>query len=286
MMALDSTSASGQSVSNGMRAQIKRVVRWAGTRCVPPRLKGLLFRGAFSIMAEEQRDQSRLTFQIASLERSLRSIKALGFSPARIVDVGAYAGEWTRMVKEIFPEASVLMVEAQRGRESQLKRVCELYGGEVSYRMSLLGAEEREQVTFHELEPGAETGSSVLAARSNLKSTEIAYPMTTLDALLAEAGWDGVDFLKLDVQGYELEILKGAGKTLRGVEVILMEVSLLGVYEEAPLLHDVTRFMAEQGFRAYDICSFIRRPLDNALWQSDFIFVSESSQLLANQSFH
>ena len=65
-----------------------------------------------------------------------------------------------------------------------------------------------------------------------------------------------------------------------------MEVSLLRVNEGAPLLADVLQFMGERGFRAYDICSFIRRPLDNALWQSDFIFVRETSPLLASQSFN
>ena len=109
--------------------------------------------------------------------------------------------------------------------------------------------------------------------------------MRTLDSICSEAGFEKIDLLKLDVQGYELEVLRGAERSLLNTEVILMEVSLLGVNQGAPLVNEVLQFMAQRNFRAYDVCSFIRRPLDNALWQSDFVFVNEASHLLAKQSF-
>jgi hypothetical protein len=137
-------------------------------------------------------------------------------------------------------------------------------------------------VEFYELE----TGSSVLLEQSNIKRKKVLYPMRTLDAIAAEAGFGEAGLLKLDVQGYELEVLKGTPRPLLSAEVILMEVSLLGVNRGAPLLHEVLRFMNERGFGTYDICSFIRRPVDNALWQSDFLFVKETSPLLADQSFN
>lgn len=266
-----------------MQSHIKRTVKWAGANLVPASVRQALLRGAFSIMPEGQRDEVRKSFQMASVEWSLRNIRALGFRPGRVVDVGAYVGNWTRMAKSIFPESKVLMVEAQPSKEPEMRRACaEHPPGEVSYRITLLGPEEREGVRFYELE----TGSSVLSEQSSIARTEATYPMRTLDAVLSEAGFGGADLLKLDVQGYELEVLKGAGRTLEGAEVVLMEVSLLRVNEGAPLLADVLQFMGERGFRAYDICSFIRRPLDNALWQSDFIFVRETSPLLASQSFN
>jgi FkbM family methyltransferase len=241
-----------------------------------------MLRGAFAFMAEPERDEVRRAFQMASVEWSFRNLRTLGFSPRRIVDVGAYVGGWTRMAKAIFPEAAVMMVEAQPSKEPELKRACAEYTGEVNYRLALLGPEEREGVRFYELE----TGSSVLAEQSSIARKEATHRMLTLDGVLAESGFGGADLLKLDVQGYELEVLKGAGGALSGAEVVLLEVSLLRINEGAPLLRDVLNFMGERGFRAYDICSFIRRPLDNALWQTDIIFVSETSRLLASRSFN
>jgi hypothetical protein len=111
--------------------------------------------------------------------------------------------------------------------------------------------------------------------------------MQTLDEVVANyPSFYDTDFIKLDVQGYELEVLKGAQRTLNTTELVLMEVSFMQINEGAPLVHDVINFMHERDFQAYDVCSFIRRPLDRALWQSDFIFVRKDSRLLSRSSFN
>ena len=41
-------------------------------------------------------------------------------------------------------------------------------------------------------------------------------------------------------------------------------------------------YMAARGFRVYDVCTFFRRPYDNALWQMDMVFVKATSPLMAS----
>jgi len=65
--------------------------------------------------------------------------------------------------------------------------------------------------------------------------------------------------------------------------VVLMEVNLLPIYEGAPLLHETIAFMTDSGFRAYDFCSAMRRPLDDALFQTDMIFVRQDSPIIASK---
>ena len=89
--------------------------------------------------------------------------------------------------------------------------------------------------------------------------------------------------LKVDAQGYELEILKGATETLPAIEAILLEVSTIEINVGSPLLHDVVGFLKTLGFVAYDILQIHRRPLDGALNQVDFIFVREQSLLIADK---
>jgi len=92
-----------------------------------------------------------------------------------------------------------------------------------------------------------------------------------------EKNLDGVSFLKLDTQGYEIEVLKGATNTLKDVEVVLTEVSFLAYNRNGPVFHEIVQFMKDYGFIAYDICSLMRYHLDGSLIQADMIFVRQDS---------
>ena len=77
----------------------------------------------------------------------------------------------------------------------------------------------------------------------------------------------------------------GGEKTLSCAGAVLLEVSLIDIYKEVPLVYDVLYFMKERGFVLFDICSLIYRPLDKSLYQSDFLFVKEDSFLRANKKW-
>lgn len=90
------------------------------------------------------------------------------------------------------------------------------------------------------------------------------------------------DFVKLDVQGYEIEVLKGADRILQSAEFVLLEVSIWQYNAGSPLLGTVVDWMSARGFRVYDLFEFSRRP-DDVLVQMDLLFVREDSALLADQ---
>lgn len=261
-------------------ASLIKMIKWFGLRLIPAKVRRLIFRAAFSIMPDNQKDDIRREFHIASLECSLRNMKKLGFHPQRIVDIGAYVGGWTLMVTRIFPSAQFLMIEAQESKRGVLEGIAKQLP-DAACKIALLGPTDRAPVSFFELE----TGSSVFDEESNVRRTVSIRETEMLDTVIEEAGLETVDFLKLDVQGYELEVLRGAKKTLPKVEAVLLEVSLIEINKGAPLLAEVVAFMKENSFRVYDICSFIRRPLDNAVWQTDVLFVRETSNLLSRRSF-
>ena len=74
----------------------------------------------------------------------------------------------------------------------------------------------------------------------------------TLDSVLSRE--DAPDFIKIDTQGAELEILKGASQSLRlGAPLVLAETWCAEVYKGMPLTHDVMAFMYELGYQVFDL---------------------------------
>jgi hypothetical protein len=69
------------------------------------------------------------------------------------------------------------------------------------------------------------------------------------------------DFLKLDVQGAELMILKDGKEVLRSLSVIQVEVEFVELYEDQPLMADVDSFLRSQGFIFLRFAYTMGRPI-------------------------
>jgi FkbM family methyltransferase len=209
-----------------------------------------------------------------TVERALKSLRKRGFRPAFAVDVGAYHGEWTTAFKGIFADARVLMIDALDDKRPVLEATVARLGPSVDFRIALLGPRAGVSVRFVEME----SGSSVYEEQSPYPRRVVEKTATTLDAVLASCDRP-VDFLKLDVQGYELEVLKGGEHVLSQPEAVLLEASLVPTNAGTPLVADVVRFMDDRGFRLVDVCGEIRRR-DGVLWQADLLFLRTTSRLM------
>ncbi|MEH1863703.1 MAG: FkbM family methyltransferase [Nostoc sp.] len=217
--------------------------------------------------------------QVPEIPNSLERLAKLGFKPTHIFDVGAYQGDFTNLCIKYFPKSRIACFEVLEHRVQQLRQLAS-QNSVVQVFPVLLGAESQEQVQFNE----SETASSVLIEQVKQNFTVKSYPMKTVDNIVHEYFNNcAPDFLKLDVQGYELEVLKGAEKSLTQTQVILAEINLLDIHKNVPLLAEVVGWLNERDWVAYDICSLTRRPLDQALWQADFIFVPRNSPLISDK---
>ncbi len=203
-----------------------------------------------------------------------------GFAPRLIVDIGANSGEWTRTALSVWPKARAILVEPNALHANALRTLAGALNATVS--TDLLGAEDGREVDFHVMEASSATGSSVFPERSDVARTVERRRLRSLDSLLAG---EPADLLKIDTQGYELEILKGAARSLPKAKAVILETSLIEINEGCPLLHEVVAYMYERGFVAFDILETHRRRADAALLQIDFLFCPIASPLRANLRF-
>jgi FkbM family methyltransferase len=197
-----------------------------------------------------------------------------GFRPNGIIDIGAHYGEWSKDIRRIFPAAPILMVEAKEEERARLTGIAAAIRN-ASCEITLLGTTARQNVEFHV----HGSGSSIFSERSDAPRSTRQIDMTMLDTVTSRhPELKAPLFVKIDVQGAELEVLGGGSQTLAMAEAVQMEVALLHYNEGAPSANDVIAFMNKAGFAIYDIAGEYR-PLGSALAQLDLIFVRKDSVL-------
>ncbi|WP_344698658.1 FkbM family methyltransferase [Sphingomonas limnosediminicola] len=188
-----------------------------------------------------------------------------------MIDVGAYEGNWTRLARRVFGDVPTLMIEAQLSKRPILEKVSHELA-DVRYAQALLSSASGERRQFFEME----TGSSMFSENSNAPRTTRELRTCTLDELAGEVPRGA--FLKIDVQGAELEVLGGGERALAACELVQLEVALLPYNEGAPTALEVLSYMAERDFSPFDISGF-SRPNGIDLAQVDFLFARPTSKL-------
>ena len=256
---------------------MKKQILALSQKILSPSLKKSIFHLAFNL-ARDEFDEFAYRYAFApDMGRALKDARNRGLAANVIVDVGAYQGGWTTLAKSIWPHAKIFMVEANDEKRDILSEVSRRFDAELHF--ALLGAQEKENVDFVVME----AGSSVLEENSNFERRTEKKCMQTLDSVLGHV--DHIDLLKIDTQGYEIEVLTGATRLLNTASAVLLEVSLIEINKGAPLIHDILPFMKQRGFVSYEIVNTHRRHFDGAMNQIDILFVREESPLISNKSF-
>lgn len=220
-------------------------------------------------------------YELPHLKESIKRIKKAGFRPALWVDVGAHCGDVAALFRQTWPEARGVCLE---GQESPLKQLKGRFQNDrqVTILGKLAGARSKKGVVLH----GQETSASVLEEHVKPQAQKQEVEMTTLDQEIPlSPSTPGEKLIKIDTQGYELEILKGAEGVLQNTGVLILELNLIEIHKGVPLADEVIAWLKSRGFQIYDIAGLTRRPRDRALWQADFVFVPVHSPLRANKSY-
>lgn len=211
------------------------------------------------------------------MHNRLAHLKARGFNPRCILDIGANVGEWSDMIKGIWPQADLFLFEADKVNTDILNKKG------YKYFIALLGDEEKNVDFFCCPSARFQTGNSIFKEKTHHYTgdrLEIrTVQMKTLDTIVSNNEINNVDFIKLDIQGAELLALEGGKNTLSKAEVVLLEVALLEYNEGAPMLSEVVSYMDNAGFQAYDVVELHYLP-NKLLSQLDVLFVRKTSPLL------
>lgn len=192
----------------------------------------LLFEGSAAALARCR------PLSLAGL-RITGAIRAEGIVPSTILDVGANRGQFAAAALQRFPQASIIAFEPLPGPAAALRRLPLRAVHQV-----VLGAEEKP-IDFH---PHAyDLSSSVLPVHGGGGSV-LRLTQKRLDQLVGPHDLAGEVLIKLDVQGYELDVLAGASDVLPLVSAIVVEQAFEHVYDGQPMFDDVHNELTALGF--------------------------------------
>jgi FkbM family methyltransferase len=175
-----------------------------------------------------------------------------------IVDGGAHSGFMTDKFLGLWPDAAVHGFEANPSLAASLM---EAQPGTLEFHVTA--------------DPGCssffrptETNVGYHPDKMDVVET-IEVPVAVLDDSLADIRH--IHLIKLDLQGFELEALKGAHEVLKRTDLIMTEVEFISLYEDQPLFSEVELFLRSHGFGLHNLYNLWTRP-EGQLSSGDALF--------------
>jgi len=203
------------------------------------------------------------------------SLANLGIT--RVVDVGANVGQYAGALRRAGYAGDIVSFEANPAAARRLQLAA---AGDRRWRIESMAL-------------GPEPGSTKLHVTVDSLSTSLLAPtadtqyafmieapesvvveVRTLDSFLLTKD-KAPTLLKLDVQGYELEVLRGASKTLEEVAAVECELSLVPLYEGQALIEDVVGHLRAAGFRPVCFPRGFTDPTSHEVIQVDGLFLRD-----------
>ena len=174
-----------------------------------------------------------------------------------VIDCGANQGQFARYISRFFPQAELLCFEPLMDPFRDLEVWAGTQHGRVKCFNLALGEKDDTAVMYHHVDHAQ--SSSILSTTEHeaalfpqtLQQVGVSVIVRSLDSVIGSRlnGLESEILLKLDVQGYEDRVLRGAKKLLRVVDACLLEVCIDPLYRDQASFVDLVSFLSEQGLQ-------------------------------------
>lgn len=176
-----------------------------------------------------------------------------------IFDVGANRGDTVLQYKELYPASKIHAFEPFRSSFDILVKNTFNASGVFPHQCALtnsVGKKElhvNKNVDTNSLLPSLKAGMSSDTQVETLEKVEVdTYSLTSF---CYKTGIEYIDILKLDIQGGEMQALKGAEHLLsyQAIKLIYLEAWFVKQYKGSPLFHDISSYLATHNYYIQDL---------------------------------
>lgn len=216
----------------------------------------------------------------------LENMKNCGFDPKVIFDCGASVGYWSWEAGKLFPGCQFVAIEPNDMIIPKTKELLNKMKVKPIIEQCAIGSEDG--IAHLNVWDNPETsmgGSSLKSHVQGEAKNKLEVKLKKLDSISTKHNVKP-DLIKLDLQGYELEALKGATELLKTTEAFIIEFGCLEAYQNRATPFDLFEIMYANDYCLYDIIDLIYRPYDKALTGGDFFFVKNNSPLKAHKGYN
>jgi len=182
-------------------------------------------------------------------------LKTMNITPKVIYDIGSCVLHWERHARRTWPEAELFLVEAN----TDVKKLYDKTNQ--NYHLGVLTDTDYKEIKFYK-DPMNLGGNSYYKENTAHYNETHAVHMSgmSLDTIAEKNSWPKPDLIKLDVQGAELDILKGAANILETCSDLILECQHKSYNLGAPLVDIVIEYLSSMGFEL--ISNFHKESVD------------------------
>ena len=180
----------------------------------------------------------------------LRKMKDKGYSPKVVYDIGASVLHWTNQAKYFWPDATYYLFEAMdevkpiydyHGHDYELGVFSDVSGKEVNFFQNI---DHPGGNSYYRENPEYSNGANVLFTDDHI----VKKITKTVDEVAEQRGFMLPDLIKIDVQGCELDIMKGMKKCLDNATDLIVEMQRVEYNKGAPMVDQTMQYILDQGF--------------------------------------
>jgi FkbM family methyltransferase len=208
---------------------------------------------------------------------SLELLELIPLAPKVVYDIGAHTGTWTLLAKSVYPLAAVFGFEPLEFHCLAYLRTIETLEHVALHRVALGSIPGRVDMQVPTQSDCASLLPMATACQDvfNLKfDKSVTVTVERLDDYARAHHLPAPELMKLDVQGFECEVLKGGAKSLECAKAVIAEVSFKEFYEGQCRFDQLVSLLAEAGLfvHAFGARAAVGRSLD----QCDVLFLRPS----------
>jgi FkbM family methyltransferase len=201
-----------------------------------------------------------------------------GYSPKCIYDIGANKGTWTQETIKYFPNSKYYLFEPQISLTKEIQSKFTKLSSVQLFNVGVGNKDGELNFTIHDRDDSCSFNISKEEALEN-GFKQIKTPIVRLDSFIEENNLELPDLLKIDAEGFDIEVLEGAQNTIqKNVQIILVEVAIMNKKFRNDI-NNVINYMDKLGFIVFDITDLNRPFNNNVLWLCEFVFIKKGGLL-------